>query len=53
MASVTTNYNKFGEIISYRFRACLGRDDLGIRNLQQRRYPRKGTDSRTSTARRL
>ena len=27
MASVKPNYNKNGEIISYRFRACLGRDD--------------------------
>lgn len=27
MASVKPNYNKAGEIISYRFRACLGRDD--------------------------
>lgn len=29
MASVKPNYNKSGEIISYRFRACVGRDELG------------------------
>ena len=29
MASVKPNYNKAGEIISYRFRACIGRDELG------------------------
>jgi integrase len=29
MASVKQNRNKDGDIISYRFRACLGRDDLG------------------------
>ena len=27
MASVKPNYNKSGEIISYRFRACIGRDE--------------------------
>jgi len=28
MANVKPNYNKAGQIISYRFRACIGRDDL-------------------------
>lgn len=28
MASVKPNYNKAGEIISYRFRACIGRDEI-------------------------
>ena len=28
MANVKANYNKNGEIISYRFRACIGRDEL-------------------------
>ena len=29
MASVKQNLNKNGEIISYRFRACIGRDEKG------------------------
>lgn len=29
MACVKPNYNKQGEIISYRFRACTGRDEMG------------------------
>lgn len=39
MASVKPNTNKDGEIISYRWRACLGRDDLGNQKFATKTVP--------------